>query len=299
MKIKKQIVNKTDRVYSGTNSKKYLTIHMTDNWRDGADAQAHANIQSNGNPREASWHWQVDDTLAIQSFEHSKQCWHAGDRKGNEQSIAIEGCVNGDGEYVSMIENMAELTKTIMEEESIPLKNVVQHNAWSGKDCPSDLRAGKHGITWEDFLNLVTGSKSNEEEVKESSIDKLVRETKAGLHGNGAQRKKSLGSQYQAVQDVINGKKQVNKPKKSLSQLVKETKAGKHGNGSQRKKSLGSQYQAVQDVINGKKTPSKKSVKQLADEVNKGLHGKGEQRKKSLGTQYKAVQQEINRRYGG
>lgn len=37
------------------------------------------------------------------------------------------------------------------------------------------------------------------------SIDTLVSETKAGKHGNGDERKKSLGSNYDAVMKVING----------------------------------------------------------------------------------------------
>lgn len=37
------------------------------------------------------------------------------------------------------------------------------------------------------------------------SIDTLVAETKAGIHGNGDARKKSLGSNYDAVMKVING----------------------------------------------------------------------------------------------
>lgn len=42
------------------------------------------------------------------------------------------------------------------------------------------------------------------------SIETLVAETKAGKHGNGDVRKKKLGSNYDAVMDIINGK---NKPK--------------------------------------------------------------------------------------
>lgn len=45
------------------------------------------------------------------------------------------------------------------------------------------------------------------------SIDTLVAETKAGKHGNGDARKKSLGSNYDAVMKVINGgSKPVAKP---------------------------------------------------------------------------------------
>ena len=45
---------------------------------DGADAQVHANLQSRGNPRKASWHYQIDDKQVIQSFLDTTRCWHAG-----------------------------------------------------------------------------------------------------------------------------------------------------------------------------------------------------------------------------
>lgn len=96
------------------------------------------------------------------------------------------------------------------------------------------------------------------------SIDQLADEVIAGKHGSGAQRKKSLGSQYDAVQKRVNEKLLSSNPKvkpaeKSIDQLVKETLAGKHGSGEARKKSLGKNYQAVQDIINGKLTPKKPS----------------------------------------
>ena len=309
MKIKKQLIKDTPYKNGKSNGKKYITIHMTDNWREGANAQAHANLQSNGNTRNAAWHWQVDDKQAIQSFDHKFQLWHAGDGggSGNNHSIAIEGCVNSDGSYVDMIENMAKLTRHIMEMENIKIQNVVQHNHWSGKNCPSDLRSGKHGITWNDFIKLVKGSASAlvVEPNKGKTIDQLVKETLAGKHGNGEQRKKSLGKNYTKVQNIINKMyaKAKPKPNKSIDQLVKETLAGKHGNGEQRKKSLGKNYHEVQSIINkmyakAKPKPSK-SIDQLVKETLAGKHGNGEQRKKSLGKNYHEVQSIINKMYMG
>ncbi len=45
------------------NAKKYIVVHETDNTSVGADADAHARLQINGNSRNASWHWQVDDQV--------------------------------------------------------------------------------------------------------------------------------------------------------------------------------------------------------------------------------------------
>ncbi|WP_371399927.1 peptidoglycan amidohydrolase family protein [Streptococcus pyogenes] len=107
------------------------------------------------------------------------------------------------------------------------------------------------------------------------SLDTLVKETLAGVYGNGDTRKAALGNQYEAVMAVINGK--ATAPKKSVDQLAQEVIAGKHGNGEDRKKSLGADYPAVQkrvtEILSGNSTqeapkqpsePSKVEVEQLA-----------------------------------
>ena len=104
------------------------------------------------------------------------------------------------------------------------------------------------------------------------SLETLVQETLAGLHGNGDTRKESLGSQYEAVMAVINGK--ATTAKKSIDELAREVIAGKHGNGDDRKKSLGSDYEAVQKRVteilkgstsgNAPKTPSEPSKVEVA-----------------------------------
>ena len=156
VRIRRQLVKINTKVgYLGTNSRKYITIHETDNFSKGANAAMHAKLQSNGNSRKAGWHWQVDDHEAVQSFAHTAQPWHAGSGTGNRQSIGIEICVNSDGNYKQAVANAAELVKKIMKEENIPLSNVVQHNHWSGKNCPRYLRSGSKGVNWNDFKNMI------------------------------------------------------------------------------------------------------------------------------------------------
>ncbi|CQR23752.1 prophage LambdaSa2, lysin [Streptococcus varani] len=101
------------------------------------------------------------------------------------------------------------------------------------------------------------------------SLDTLVKETLAGVYGNGDTRKAALGNQYEAVMAVINGKATANQ--KTVDQLAQEVIAGKYGNGEARKKSLGSQYDAVQKRVTEllKKQPSEPSK---AQEV-KQAHG--------------------------
>ena len=214
--------------YGYGNNRKFLTIHQTGNTNKGANAQMHADLQSR--VYGASWHWQVDDKEAIQSFEHTYRCWHASDGRGdgNSNSIGIEGCINSDGNYVQSVKNMAELAAKILKDEGIPIENMRQHHDFdtkNRKNCPAQIRAGKDGINWNDFVRMVKDNmKGNvvREPVKTpvtakpkpkpqtKSIETLVAETKAGKHGNGDARKKSLGSNYNAVMDIINGK---NKPK--------------------------------------------------------------------------------------
>lgn len=161
LEIKKQLVKDTPYKFGRKNGKKYITVHMTDNYNKGADAQAHANLQSNGNSRGAAWHWQVDDKVAIQSFTHDFQLWAAGDGRGNGNlnSIHVEICVNKDGDYIKAVNNGAKLVRYIADMENIPISAVVQHNKWSGKNCPRDLREGRGGITWDKFKDLVRGQK--------------------------------------------------------------------------------------------------------------------------------------------
>lgn len=152
-------------VTTGTANKKlYITIHETDNTNRGSNANAHARLQANGNSRQASWHWQVDDKEAIQSFPHNYQCWHAGSTNGNNQSIGVEICVNSDGDYQKALQNAAELVRNIMKQENIPIQNVVQHNHWSGKNCPRNLRASG----WGEFIQLIRKAG----EVKAASVNK-------------------------------------------------------------------------------------------------------------------------------
>src|SRR5690625_1089672 len=161
--IRKHLVAKyiAKRVtYNGTNNKKYIVIHETANTRKGANANAHARLQASGNSRSASWHYQVDDKEIVQSFDDNKQCWHAGNRKYNQQSIGIEICVNSDGDFKKAVDNAVKLTKHLMDKYNISADNVIQHNKASGKDCPRYLRSGEKGISWSQFIAKLGGKSS-------------------------------------------------------------------------------------------------------------------------------------------
>lgn len=143
--------------YPEKNKRKYITIHETANTGVGADADAHTNFINNGAME--TWHYTVDSEKAVCHFYHTTSCWHTGTYNGNTQSIGIEMCVNRDGNYRKTLQNTIELVKKIMKEENIPSGNVVQHNYWSGKHCPTLLREGNSGMNWQQFIAGVKGQK--------------------------------------------------------------------------------------------------------------------------------------------
>ena len=145
--IPKGSTNRPGRV----NPMKYITIHETGNTQRGAGAKNHASyLKSKGTS--VSWHYTVDDTEIYQHLPDNEDAFHAGDGAGtgNRQSIGIEICVNSDGDFSKACENAAWLVRQLMDKHNIPIGSVVQHNYWSGKNCPRTLRAGG----WNDFLEM-------------------------------------------------------------------------------------------------------------------------------------------------
>lgn len=157
MKYRQKLVpaDKAAKVtYSTKNKQNYIVVHETDNTGTGANADAHARLQFNGNSRGASWHWTVDDKEAVQSFPHTASCWAAGTDKGNLEGIQVEICVNQDGNFGQALENAAALVNKLMKDLNIPISRVVQHNHFSGKNCPRNIRAAKP-MNWSTFLTMV------------------------------------------------------------------------------------------------------------------------------------------------
>lgn len=140
---------------------RYLTIHTTGNEKPGADAEMHAAylLTAEAIDREVLWHATVDDHQVIQHLPWDEVGWHAADGltgPGNRTSIGIELCVNSDGDFAQTQRNAAELCAKLIREmpSLLPFPDcIVQHNKWSGKDCPHQIRATPGG--WEAFLAMV------------------------------------------------------------------------------------------------------------------------------------------------
>lgn len=149
----------------------YGTTHETGNLKAGANARMHLRFlqagspDQYGNPTQTSYHFVIDDHEIIQMIPLDEVAWHAGDSNGpgNMRSIAAEHCINSDGDFDAVLRSGEWLWAEIQRNPSrfawngTPPKTVkleiVQHNHWSGKDCPHVIRTTG---AWPDYLSAVT-----------------------------------------------------------------------------------------------------------------------------------------------
>lgn len=122
---------------------KYIVVHDTGNSRRGAGANNHY-LYFNGNKRNASAHYFIDDKVIIQTVEDNNASWHCGDGRGiygitNSNSIGIEICINDDSDFKTAQENTLELIRSLMEKYNISKEYVVRHFDASRKICPRTM----------------------------------------------------------------------------------------------------------------------------------------------------------------
>lgn len=135
------------------------TWHETANYNAGADTEMHERWLLNGAPGAAGAqvgvHAFIDDDSGVLMIPINEVAWHAGDGSGpgNYSSIAVECCVNSDGDLRKAQRNTAAFFGLLIAEDII--ETVWQHNHWSGKDCPRLLRQGTGGYTWTDALGEI------------------------------------------------------------------------------------------------------------------------------------------------
>lgn len=136
---------------------RFITIHSTAN--PTGDAAAHAKALKKGSGRMASlnWHFTIDQNWAIQHIPLTETGRHADKGgPGDMYSIAIEmGEVRTHNPVITW-DKTAKLTACLMKDYNIPLRNVVPHYYWSGKNCPRPLLDnGKPGYKWSWFISRV------------------------------------------------------------------------------------------------------------------------------------------------
>ena len=130
-----------------------ITIHNTGNI--GAPAKNNHNYMKNCNKtgeRTASWHFTVDDQYIYQAIPTNKKAWHAGNAKGNNESIGIEICMFNDAERQrKAYDNAIALVKILMAYYNFDSSKVVRHYDYSKKSCPTWLIQGRYGYDWQWF----------------------------------------------------------------------------------------------------------------------------------------------------
>ena len=153
------------------NDKKYIVIHNTGNYSKDSDAALHAlylhNQAASSSPREASWHYTVDDKVVYYHIPDNENAWHASDGNfgnGNYHGIGIEICVNGFPEVYSgaayenwlvqfkaTLDNAAKLTAHLMVKYDLDMSSIKQHYdfARDKKNCPMQMRWNSKTQTFE------------------------------------------------------------------------------------------------------------------------------------------------------
>ena len=72
---------------------------------------------------------------------------------GNRNSIGIETCVDAGSDYMKTVHNNAKLVAKLCIENNLTLDRILQHNNFSGKACPNQIRTTDY---WDEFLDLVS-----------------------------------------------------------------------------------------------------------------------------------------------
>jgi len=173
-------------------TKKFIVIHNTGNYISYCDAKWHNEYihkqACSEKPREASWHFSVDDREIWQHIPEEESAWHASDGgygDGNLYGIGIEICVNGfpgvySGEeydawekvFLKACDNASILTASLMKKYSIGMEGVKQHFDFAPdrKNCPMQMRYAKenntfsreNGTIFNRFLKKTKGYLENE-----------------------------------------------------------------------------------------------------------------------------------------
>jgi N-acetylmuramoyl-L-alanine amidase CwlA len=113
--------------------------------------------------RQASWHFTVDDKHCFTGIPVDEIAWQAGDGSGpgNYNGFAAELCVEraliaNDSRRAQSQKNAAEILGRVGARLGAP-PPVKQHNAFSGKNCPAQMRArgewNRYVSWWVQFNN--------------------------------------------------------------------------------------------------------------------------------------------------
>jgi len=135
---------------------KYIVLHETGNFADGADAARHGMYLRFNNKDGTSWHYTVDEREIYHHIPDGEVAWHASDglkkSGGNLNGIGIELCVNSDGDFEKTFDNAARLVAVLLDSYGLDTDDIRQHADFTNKNCPETIR--NTGRT-EEFISLV------------------------------------------------------------------------------------------------------------------------------------------------
>lgn len=146
---------------------KYIVIHNTGNYRDGADAKAHNDWLTTANDTAQSYQYVVGSDAIYQNLPDTERALHTGTNRKltgimNSNAIGIETCVNlfpatenyggeqwnteemyawYENEFALRTDRVALLAATLCIRYGMnPYTQVVQHNDVYDKNCPMQMR---------------------------------------------------------------------------------------------------------------------------------------------------------------
>lgn len=284
--------------------------------------------------REASAHYQVQSDGKIgQLVYDSDTAWHAGNYNANATSIGIEHADISSSPWKisdACLENGAHLVAAICKFYKLGrpqwMKNVFPHSYFSSTECPASIAGSqnaaymKRAQEWYDAMMKGASapapskpSTSTPAAKPSTNLNALADAVIRGEYGNGDERKKRLGVNYDAVMKIVNQKLGVSSApaqpaKKSINTIAQEVINGAWGNGDDRRRRLeaaGYNYNQVQNAVNaklsgGSYTPTNHtgpSLDDIAYAVIRGEFGNGDDRRRRIeaaGYNYNAVQARVN-----
>lgn len=142
----------------------YITIHSTQNWSPGADANRHALALKRSALGNLSWHYTVDEKRAVQHLPTNEQGNHADfDGPGNRYSIGLEMCEHPGNSRAKTVDRTAKLAAWLLVKHDLSVSRIVPHYKWPrwgknppNKNCPHFLlNNGRPGREWKKFVAKV------------------------------------------------------------------------------------------------------------------------------------------------
>lgn len=283
--------------------------------------------------REASAHYQVQsDGRVGQLVWDCDTAWHAGDANANATSIGIEHADHHANPWLisdECLENGAHLVAAICKYYKLGrpqwMKNVFPHSHFSATECPASIAGSqnaaymKRAQEWYDAMTKgntpakpASPSKPASKPASKptTNLNALADAVIRGEYGNGDERRRRLGGNYDAVMKIVNQKfgassAPARPPKKSVDTIAQEVINGAWGNGDDRRRRLesaGYNFNEVQNAVNRKlgaasASPSRVTLDDVARAVIRGDYGNGDERRRRIeaaGYNYNAVQARVN-----